>query len=218
MIKRLLPIIILIMGLLYIFLLHSMLFKLIPMCLILIYAYLQMPASKKRHALLVLAGLFFCMLGDGLLHWFLIGLSAFLIGHLFYLSAFITRWKFSSIRLYSIIPVACFAGFMGWRLLQGLENGSNAAMAVPVLMYLIVISLMGFFAVMSGNLLASCGALLFIASDSILSWNMFISDISYSGILIMTTYYSAQFLIASSIRNKPAISDLGNEGRTELHT
>ncbi|WP_136604381.1 lysoplasmalogenase [Paenibacillus dokdonensis] len=216
MIKRLLPIIILIMGLLYIFLLHSMLFKLIPMCLILIYAYLRMPAFKKGYALLVLPGLFFCMLGDGLLHWFLIGLSAFLIGHLFYLSAFITRWRFSFIRLFSVVPIACFAGFMGWRLLQGLENGGNAGMAVPVLMYLIVISLMGFFAVMSGNLSASFGALLFIASDSILSWNMFISDISHSGVLIMTTYYAAQFLIASSVRNKPAFSDLGNEKRTGL--
>ncbi|MWV43806.1 lysoplasmalogenase [Paenibacillus sp. HJL G12] len=205
MLKRLLPAAILIMGLLYIFLLHSLLFKLIPMGLILIYAYLRVPAAKKRYALLTLSGLFFCMLGDGLLHWFLIGLSAFLIGHLFYLSAFAARWRFSRIRFLSIVPITVFAGFMGWRLLQGLQNGGNEGMAFPVILYLIVISLMGFFAIMSGSLPAICGALLFIASDSILSWNMFISGIEYSGVWIMTTYYAAQFLIASSIGYQSAL-------------
>ncbi|WP_311280639.1 hypothetical protein [Peribacillus simplex] len=34
------------------------------------------------------------MLGDGLLIWFVLGLSAFLIGHLFYISAFFRLWTF----------------------------------------------------------------------------------------------------------------------------
>ncbi|MEI0736025.1 lysoplasmalogenase family protein [Paenibacillus sp. JTLBN-2024] len=53
-----------------------------------------------------------------------------------------------------------------------------------------------------GKLAMRDGALLFIASDSFLSWNMFVSDIAYSDVLIMGTYYVAQFLLAGSIRHQ----------------
>ncbi|MGN7355758.1 lysoplasmalogenase [Paenibacillus sp. SAF-054] len=216
MIKRLLPAAILIMGLLYIFLLHSMVFKLIPMVLMLIYAYTLKPAVHRRYALLIGTGLFFCMLGDGLLHWFLIGLSAFLIGHLFYLSAFITRWTFSAVRMAALIPLCGFAAFMGWRLYEGLQSGGQANMTAPVFLYLTVITAMGFFAVMSRDFSASFGAMLFIASDSILAWNKFISDVPHSGILIMTTYYAAQFLIASSIKRGDSGLQTDNESSPGL--
>lgn len=204
MYKRLLPAAILIMGLVYIFLLHSLVFKLIPMALILIYAWIHASSAKKRYAMLTLSGLFFCMLGDGLLHWFLIGLTAFLVGHLFYLSAFATRWTFRPIRMSALLPIALYAAFMGWRLYHGLQDGGNLGMLFPVLAYLVVISSMGFFAIMSASLPAACGALLFIVSDSILAWNKFIADVPYSGILIMATYYGAQFLIATSIHHSRA--------------
>ncbi|MCJ8010361.1 lysoplasmalogenase [Paenibacillus sp. KQZ6P-2] len=216
MLKRLLPAAILIMGLLYIFLLHSIPFKLIPMALILIYGYLRAPAAKSKYVWLTLSGLFFCMMGDGLIQWFLIGLSAFLVGHLFYLSAFTIRWTFSRVRIISIIPIACFASYMAWKLFHSLQSSGNDGLILPVMLYLIVISLMGFFAIMSGNLPASCGAVLFMASDSILSWNMFISDIKYSDVWIMTTYYAAQFLIASSIGYKARLSGKENDNYREL--
>ncbi|GIO30264.1 MULTISPECIES: lysoplasmalogenase [Paenibacillus] len=202
MVKKLLPYLILTMGLLHIFLLHHLLFKLIPMALILVYAYLQCSSANKRHAFLTLAGLFFCMLGDGLLRFFVVGLSAFLIGHLFYLSAFLMRWRFSPLRLCAALPLAGFAAFMGWKLHGGLTAGGHDNLIVPVFLYVAVITLMGFFAVMTGNWRCAAGALLFIASDSILSWNMFVSDIAYSGVLVMGTYYTAQFLIAGSIRHR----------------
>ncbi|WP_082630323.1 lysoplasmalogenase family protein [Peribacillus muralis] len=40
--------------------------------------------KRNRYQIAILLGLFICILEDGLLIWFLIGLSAFLIGHLFY--------------------------------------------------------------------------------------------------------------------------------------
>lgn len=202
MIKRLLlPAAILVMGLVYIFVWHGIVFKLIPMCLILIFAYFQAPAAKSTYTKLILSGLFFCMLGDGLLHWFIVGLTAFLIGHLFYLSAFTTRWQFSAFRLCLLIPLVCYAVYMGWKLHLGLESGGHSNLSAPIILYMIAIMLMGFFAIMSGNLKAAIGALLFVISDSILSWNMFISKVSYSEVLIMSTYYTAQFLIAGSIPN-----------------
>ncbi|MNL83390.1 YhhN-like protein [compost metagenome] len=70
-------------------------------------------------------------------------------------------------------------------------------------MYVTVISLMAWSAIMSGNKLAIAGSLLSVVSDSVLSWNMFVSDVTYAGPIIMLTYYSAQYLIARSLQTTP---------------
>jgi len=199
--KRWLPAAILVTGLIYIFGSSALIFKLIPMWLILIYAYLQKPTAKDRYSLITLFGLFFCMLGDGLLQWFMIGLSAFLIGHLFYASAFITRWRFSWVSFLTIIPILIFSGFMGYELYHALIDSGDGGLVIPVFIYLTAITLMGWLSIMTGNKWAISGSLLFIISDSILSWNMFVSDVAYSGPLIMSTYYTAQFLISKSIEH-----------------
>ncbi|OXS57579.1 lysoplasmalogenase [Cohnella sp. CIP 111063] len=207
-----LPTLIALTGLLYIFAVPSepeaikLLFKLIPMALIIAYAYRLSADSRKRYHWLVLAGLFFCAIGDGTLRWFVLGLSAFLVGHLFYLTAFFGRWRFSKLRLATALPIAAFAAVMGSQLVQALTDSGKTDLIVPVLVYVAVISTMGWSAIMTGNRTAIAGSLLFMASDSILSWNMFVSDVPYSGPLIMLTYYSAQFLIATSLREKPAAS------------
>lgn len=197
--KRWLPAAILLMGLVYIFGSSALIFKLIPMWLILIHAYLQKPSVKDRYSLITLIGLFFCMLGDGLLQWFMIGLSAFLFGHLFYTAAFITRWRFSWLRFLTIIPILIFSGFMGYQLYHALIDSGDGGLVIPVFIYLVAIASMGWFSIMTGNKWAILGSLLFITSDSILSWNMFVSDVAYSGPIIMSTYYTAQFLISKSI-------------------
>lgn len=201
-----LPLIILLMSILYIFFIPSdqvaikTLFKLIPMTLIIGYAYLHMPYSKTRIHYMILTGLFFCMLGDGLIiWWFEFGLAAFLIGHLLYMTGFFSRWKFSVIRFACIVPIAVYSFFIGKELIAALQLNGQESLIIPVLAYITVISFMLWSAIMTGNLWAIAGSILFVISDSILSWNMFVSDISYSDVLIMTTYYSAQFLIARSI-------------------
>lgn len=198
-----LPVLILLMSILYIFFISDqVLFKLIPMLLIIYHAYLQIPSKKSFTHWLVLIGLFFCMLGDGLLgKWFVIGLTAFLIGHLFYMAAFFSCWKFSKIRFGTFILIILYGLLIGTKLMDGLVTQGNDALMGPVLFYLIVISLMAWAAIMTRNKWAIIGSLLFVVSDSILAWNMFISDITFSRLFIMTTYYGAQFLIAQSIGN-----------------
>ncbi|WP_404822281.1 lysoplasmalogenase [Paenibacillus lycopersici] len=203
--KRL-PALILSMSILYIFAIPSeplavkLLFKLIPMWLIIGYAHVRMPAVKERHHWLLIAGLFFCMLGDGLLHWFVVGLTAFLIGHLFYLSGFLRNRRLSTLRCLSLVPLALYGIFMGWKIVHALIQDQNESLIVPVLFYIAVITLMTWSAILTGHKRAIAGSLLFTVSDSILSWNLFVSDIGHSNMLIMTTYYAAQFCIAGSIR------------------
>ena len=200
-----LPLLILTMSLVYLFiaptgpLLFSLFFKLVPIFMILIYALQLLPRKKTRTHLLLITGLAFCIIGDATLHWFLFGLTAFFIGHLFYMAGFFTQWKYSKMRLTMIIPIAGFACFIGFRLVEALSQEGNAGLIFPVIAYIFIISLMTFSAVMTGNEWAIAGSVLFVISDSILAWNMFIAPVPSSNVLVMLPYYGGQFLIAHSI-------------------
>lgn len=202
------PVAIFIMGTVYIFTIPSeplpvkLTFKIIPMLLILLYAFLLKREHLTPYQKWIIIGLFFCMLGDGLLHWFIIGLSAFLIGHLFYIVAFIKKWEFTMLRFLTIIPIAIYSVMIGNEIVNALLSQDKNNLVIPVICYIFVISIMGWTAIMTGNWSAIIGGLLFVVSDSILSWNMFVSDVDYSHILIMSTYYAGQFFIANSCRRK----------------
>lgn len=202
-----LPIAILLTGLLFIFVIPQendyirLVFKLLPMVLILFYAYQkQNPYHTIMHERLLLAGLFVCMLGDAFIIFsFLFGLVAFLIGHIFYIPAFIKQWNYSLKRSLTIIPLVLYSCLLGYKITSALIAADNTLFIIPVIIYIIVISIMGWSAIMSGNKWAIIGSLFFIISDSILSWNMFVSSINHSSVWIMLTYYVAQFLIAHSL-------------------
>ena len=194
------------MGLLYSFIIPNepfainLLFKLIPMVLIIFYAYKQLPRKRKITHWLIMIGLFICMIGDGTLRWFIVGLSAFLIGHLFYIAGFLMQYKFSVIRFLAIIPLIVFCVVIGNKLVTNLNITGNETLIIPVLFYITAIALMLFLAIMTGNIWVSVGSILFVISDSILAWNKFIDPVVFSGQLIMITYYSAQFFIAHSMK------------------
>ncbi|MNG15789.1 YhhN-like protein [compost metagenome] len=92
---------------------------------------------------------------------------------------------------------------MGTQLVQALNDQDKTNLVIPVIAYITVIAVMTWSAIMTGRRWAIIGSLLFLASDSILSWNMFIEEVSYSGALIMTTYYAAQICIAHNVGHRP---------------
>lgn len=204
--NRLVPILIGLMAILYIFIVPSeplaikVTFKLIPMVLIILYALQRLPARPVPALRLVVIGLFFCMLGDGFIAVsFVSGLGAFLVGHLFYLTGFLKMSQMTKFRLAAIIPMGLYSLIIGSQLIASLSEAENDALVIPVIAYMLVISVMALSAILTGNKRAIAGSILFVISDSILSWNMFVSDIVYSDVFIMATYYSAQFLIAKSL-------------------
>ena len=199
--KSLIPIAILFSGLLYIFLVDTnnisilLITKLIPMILIIFYASRQIHPTKS-----IVIGLALCTLGDALIIFsFLPGLVAFLIGHLFYIYSFIKKWHFNWNRIYILIPFAIFGVYIGSVLISSLTRNGEEAFILPVILYLIIISLMGFTAFQTRNKYLYFGSILFILSDTLLAWNKFIGELPFSGEMIMLTYYSAQFLIAQSL-------------------
>ena len=81
-------------------------------------------------------------------------------------------------------------------------------LTVPVIVYAIVISSMLFFALKGSYQWAKIpyqsvliGAILFIASDSILAFNKFYQAIPFASFLIMVTYLAAQYGIVWGILN-----------------
>ena len=207
--RYIIPIAILLSSLLFIFVIPTenywmrLTFKILPMILIIVYAFSQKSFVSEGYKIIVLIGLIFCTLGDAfIISSFIFGLGSFLIGHLFYIGAFTRVWHFSWAKCITIIPIAVYALFFGSKLITSLSQDENTALIIPVIIYICAIALMGWTAIMTGNKFAMIGSILFIISDTILSWDMFVSEVPYGSELIMLTYYSAQFLIASSIYKK----------------
>ena len=171
------------------------------------------PGEARRRALLW--GLCLSLGGDVALLWpaqgFLPGLVAFLAAHLAYLVAF-TR----GVRL-GASPVA----YAGYALLAGsvlavLWPGVPAGLRVPVAAYVLCLAAMAAqtasaWLVARGTppaawlWRAALGGLLFLASDALLAFNRFHTPLPLAGLLILTTYWAAQWLIASALppRDRP---------------
>ncbi len=168
----------------------------------------QNEIRKSLHGRWVPAALFFSWAGDVLLmfqekihDFFLFGLTAFLIAHIFYI-IFFHSVRFNagiSTRLVLFLPVMVYYAVLIFWLLPGLGD-----MKIPVIIYGLVISFMLVLALhmqylrnkTAGTLMAS-GAVLFVISDSILAVNKFYSPFPPAGAMIMLTYGIAQYLIVN---------------------
>ena len=83
------------------------------------------------------------------------------------------------------------------------------ALRVPVIAYTVVLACMAALALARGIKpprgarrgagVAALGALLFVASDSLLAWDRFAGPLPYAVFGVLATYYAAQWCIASSI-------------------
>jgi len=75
---------------------------------------------------------------------------------------------------------------------RGIRRSGQDALVGPVIAYVIVISVMGGSAVASGNAMAAVGALLFMASDSLIGETRFVKARPWTGVAIMVTYHLGQ--------------------------
>jgi uncharacterized membrane protein YhhN len=171
------------------------------------------PWRKASLKVLTLLALSFSMAGDVLLmndeneSFFLFGLGAFLLAHIFYMSTFILTPRLPlEIPFLKRNPWSVFltAGYIGL-LFRELKDDAGH-MAGPVLFYAITIGLMLLMALNREKhvspksfQLVLIGALLFVISDSLLAWNRFLHPIPNSPIWILGTYAWAQFLIVRGL-------------------
>ena len=155
----------------------------------------------------VYGALFFSWLGDVLLIFsgfdslfFITGLVGFLIAQLIYAFMninFVNDGNAKPVFIWQAFFVTVY-GIIYFILIKE----SLGAMLIPVAIYCAVITLMGITAV--GRLNRTCkksfnlvliGALLFIASDSVIGLNRFSGPVEYAGPIVMSTYLLAQYLL-----------------------
>ncbi|TKC57735.1 lysoplasmalogenase [Pedobacter hiemivivus] len=164
---------------------------------------------KGRFHKRLFTGLIFALAGDVLLmytakgeSYFLFGLAAFLLGHIFYISAFYLDFK-SAPELDKkgarIAILLCAIAAIGYYFYLRPHLG---IMKLPVMIYVFVISMMMMMACFrnlrvnsSSFKLIFFGALVFLLSDSILAYNKFVQPIDHADAWIMATYMIAQYLI-----------------------
>ena len=157
---------------------------------------------------LILLGLILCLGGDVFLalpreKMFRYGLVAFLLGHLFYVIAFlyvagISYWTFIGLAISMIIS----GGVYFWL------RSHLGSMKIPVVCYIIVITAMvvGAWSVLaaggltlSGRMLVFTGALGFYFSDIFVARHRFLKAEFFNRLAGLPLYYVGQFLLAFSV-------------------
>ncbi|MBK8051661.1 MAG: lysoplasmalogenase [Anaerolineales bacterium] len=180
------------------------LFKPLTTALILVLAATLTDPVSDIYRWLVVLGILFSIGGDIFLMLpqdrFVFGLISFLIAHLFFIFAYLSRTGFH----FTWWIFAIYAVYTG--LLIYLLWPHAGSLRAPVLVYGLILMVMGWQAAEQwwvlrdpSALLAALGAILFLLSDSVLALDKFRAPIANRDVLIMTTYYGALMLIAWSV-------------------
>ncbi len=160
--------------------------------------------GRDRYAALIFAGLLFSLAGDILLEisadLFVPGLIAFLIGHGWYIIAFLSITR--DLNWPRLLPFAAWVSVAYLLLYPSLKG-----LAVPVAAYVIVIGAMLWRSattltvpVLRWQWLALIGAILFGLSDTLLAFKKFNGLIIGPSFTIMTLYWLGQLGLALSVK------------------
>ncbi len=177
--------------------------------LILVPVLVLAPDSAGAYVPLIAGGLAFALLGDILLMLpedrFILGIGSFAATHAFYLAAFISVAGIGLVNP-STIPLLLFVVIM----IRYLWPGLRKSLQIPVLAYVVLITIMTAQAIGAavqqegaGPAIAAAGAILFLASDSMLAINRFRVPFKAAQGLVLGTYWLGQWLIALSTRFLP---------------
>jgi len=137
---------------------------------------------------------------------FRLGLVFFLLAHALYIAAFSREFQFNKSRLPIVVALFIYALILGIILKIAPENPIPAKTLIPVMGYLITITLMAIFAAFISEewLIIFCGAVVFMISDTIIAINKFLHPIPHSTVFNIGIYFIAQFIIVGGyiIRKK----------------
>lgn len=188
---------------------HSLISQLSkPLLLISLSAFFFLATLTKpvKFRNLILSGLLFSLLGDILLifegaAFFMAGLGAFLIAHVFYTIAFFKNHQSEGNIRAVFLPMILAVAFSAYYFSLLKENLGD--MLIPVVCYISIITIMLVSAIYRWDRVVKksfwpilTGAALFVVSDSLLAWNKFMEPLEFSHLMVMSTYGLAQLLIA----------------------
>lgn len=185
---------------------------------LIIYFIIATTGIRSRFKIWIFLALFFSWAGDVSLMfekmnsiYFIVGLSSFLLAHVFYIIFFnkVRTSELISQKWWLLLIVVLYYGFFITFISPHLGD-----MLLPVRVYAVVISIMFMLAMhmlylkqQRAGLFMMLGALLFVISDSVLAINKFYETFQYAGFIIMLTYGLAQlFIIEGAVRYLTSVS------------
>jgi len=182
---------------------YAYVFKPLTMVLLLLIAIFAVRENLSVYGLAIIAGIVFSLVGDVALMLpkkrIVIGMGAFLVGHVAYIISFSSGTTAIS-NTWLLLPFFFYALIMGCAVLP-----HAGKLKFPVGIYEIAIIVMAWRALErmlqtgnTGATLAFAGAVLFVISDSLWACNFIIKRCKKAQILILVTYYLAQWLIVLS--------------------
>jgi sterol desaturase/sphingolipid hydroxylase (fatty acid hydroxylase superfamily)/uncharacterized membrane protein YhhN len=191
-----------------------------PLALVLAIVLVAVHAHQKRAGgrfdYILLAALVFSLAGDCLLMFpgfFIPGLVAFLVAHLFYIALFKQDVHWFPSRRALLATLAIGAAMYAF-----LYSGLNPVLRFAVAAYVVVIALMAAQAIGRATLLrdrtaigVAVGAGFFMLSDSLLATNRFAVPLPMAQLWVLSTYYIAQILIVFNARPVTAAEGSGHK-------
>lgn len=171
------------------------------------FAYFKANENGSKAPIALFGALLFSLLGDVILlfasgneTYFLMGLVAFLIGHIFYIALNLGNAipiKIGARELVWFVPMLAMTGFLLVKV-----TSTASGLAVPIIAYSSILCTLYFTGLLTRNNLQPkhwqvlfAGIVLFIASDSMIAINRFIAPFEGAGVAIMATYIIAQYLL-----------------------
>ena len=185
-----------------------------PVVMVLLLAWFSLKGGWSGANLPFALGLIFSLIGDSLLLWqqrfFLPGLLSFMCAHICYIIGF--NLSLPVFNLWTVIFIVLVA--MLWlRAYQAIrrqmdQSPKNKPMRLPVMIYMVIISLMILSALFcltkadwtfNSALLVSLGGGMFMISDFLLALQHFGRPIVKGHVMVMMTYHMAQLAIIAGV-------------------
>ncbi len=130
---------------------------------------------------------------------FVAGLTAFLLGHLAYVAAFVASGLSApGLAAVGALVVVVALG-LGRAILPGARADGGFALAAAVTAYMVVIGAMALTGWATGRVLVGLGASVFVVSDTVLAQGRFVQERRWTHVVVMVTYHLAQVLLVAGL-------------------
>ena len=161
--------------------------------------YILLNQEKSKPVYLAIAAVIFSGLGDIALDldrkkYFIFGLGFFLISHVFYIFTFLSIKKPDLSNRGRLLIIAGLLSIMVY-----LIHDKLGALTIPVFLYMAVIATMASIASLTSGPGVFWGAVIFMLSDSMIAINKFVHPLGGFSIMIIITYYIAQYVIVTGL-------------------
>ena len=148
----------------------------------------------------------FSAIGDyyGSCNNFILQMGSFAVAHIWFITYFADRYfkkvehdkkLTAKAKGYFAMVIFCTIALLATAFTKIAPAAEPGIIKIGVSVYACLIGAMMLAALLQRSSVFAIGAVLFVFSDFILAWNMFVEPVPYNGYLILISYYAAQWLL-----------------------